>query len=188
VREQPERLDRPVLRPFFMYARARDSQASAAFPRITCKSAAPAATLVGALSGALDPRVPKLGPRVDVLGFAGGSSLRTPLAGRQRPSPYRDPHGRKRGRHGDGNSEHVPPLRLAETGTSDQKRGISQHSSGSRTHHQRECELDPSRRCRPIWIVPIALVRACRDVQNEGRNPRNEHSSSGQRRRATSPR
>jgi hypothetical protein len=61
-----------------MYTRARDSQASAAFPRITCKSAAPAAALVGALSGALDPWVSKLGPRVDLPGFAGGSSLRTP--------------------------------------------------------------------------------------------------------------
>jgi hypothetical protein len=68
----------PVLRPFFMYTRARDTHASAGVPENHSKSAAPAAAVAGALSGALDPWVPKLGARVDLPGFAGGSSLRTP--------------------------------------------------------------------------------------------------------------
>jgi hypothetical protein len=84
VREQPERLDRPVLRAFF-YLRAREGPpGKCGLPEITRKSAAPAAALVGALSGALD-RGCQTRSRVDLTGICRRIEFTNPTGKRSDP-------------------------------------------------------------------------------------------------------
>jgi hypothetical protein len=84
AREQPERPDlRFYVRSLCTRARGTPRQVRPSRESLASRRP-PAAAVAGALSGGLGPWVPKLGPRVDLLGFAGRSSLRIPRGSRSR--------------------------------------------------------------------------------------------------------